>query len=87
MKRNPAPTHLTEVNYQSRPVGHVDRKLRRMARDWNGKKYDDEYYGDLDLRSISFTFPTAMKRYRFIQKVRTYLKEIEYGLSGVVHFK
>ena len=87
MKRKPAPPYQAIVCYQSRAVGHVDRKLRKLAREWGGTKSDAGYNKMFDLRRISFTFPTTMKRYRFIQKVRTYLKEIEYELCGVVQFR
>jgi len=87
MKRKSDPTYQATVHYHSRPVGHVDKRLRDLAKEWNGYESVAEYYKPLDLRSLSFVFPTGMKRYRFIQRARKYLKEIEYGLCGVVQFK
>jgi len=87
MKRKATPTHQATVHYYACPVGHVDRKLRKLAKERNGKQSDAKYNKRFDLRNISFVFPTAMKRYRFIQRARKYLKEIEYGLRGVVQFK
>ncbi len=87
MKRKAAPTIQATVYYHSRPVGHVDRRLRKLARDWDGKQSVAGYEECLDLRVISFVFPTGMKRYRFIQRARKHLREIEYSLCGRVQFK
>ena len=86
MKRKTTLTYEAGVHYQACPVKHVDARLRKLARDWGGKKTGAEYEKRFDLRTLSFTFPTKMQRYRFLRKVQTYLREIEGGLSGFVFY-
>lgn len=87
MKRKTAPTHQATVTYQACPLKHVDKQLRKLAREWDGRNAESEYNGRFGSRSISFVFPTRLKRYSFIQKARKYLGAIEYGLCGLVQFK
>ncbi|KKN32110.1 hypothetical protein LCGC14_0817210 [marine sediment metagenome] len=87
MKRKTTPVLQATVHYQACPVEHVDKRLRELVIEWDGYQSSAEYHKPLDLRSISYIFPTAMKRYRFIQRARKYFREIEQGLCGFVEFK
>ncbi len=87
MKRKVSPLIQATVHYHCRPLKHLDDKMTEIAEEWDGTKSGSEHYEPLDLSGISFVFPTGMKRYRFIQRARKFLREVETGVGSFVLFK
>ena len=71
------------VSYDATRIGMIDRNLKRIAGYFDGRQVTDHtiFTSGACSRKLSYTFATKLKRRRFIQEMRRFIKDSDFGVT------